>query len=150
MAPPSGFSRKEWTRQLGFEKFGRFGYVSQTKINPLLSYLEKGQIAATKCKKCGRTYFPPRADCLDDRHSALEWVVLDGKSNLVTFTKVFFAPPAFQPETPYLLGLAELSNGLRVFATISASVEEKQLKPGKEINLKAEKGARDNLVDGLD
>ncbi|TMI20903.1 Zn-ribbon domain-containing OB-fold protein [Candidatus Bathyarchaeota archaeon] len=119
--------------------------MSQTKINPLLSYLEKGQIAATKCEKCGRTYFPPRADCLDDRHSALEWVVLDGKSNLVTFTKVFFAPPAFQPETPYLLGLAELSNGLRVFAPISASVEEKQLKPGKEMNLKAAKGARDNL-----
>src|SRR5881409_629264 len=86
----SGFSRKEWTRQLGFEKFGRFGYVSQTKINPLLSYLEKGQIAATKCKKCGRTYFPPRADCLDCRHSTIEWVVLDGKSSLITFTQVFF------------------------------------------------------------
>ena len=130
---------------MGFEKFGRFGYVSQTKINPLLSYLEKGQIATTKCKKCRRTYFPPRADCLDDRHSGIEWVVLDGKSNLVTFTKVFFAPPAFQPETPYLLGLAELSNGLRVFAPISASVDEKQLKPGTELNLKVAKGARDNL-----
>ena len=119
--------------------------MSQTKINPLLSYLEKGQIAATKCKECERTYFPPRADCPDDRHSAIEWVVLDGKSNLVTFTKVFFAPPAFQPETPYLLGLAELSNGLRVFAPISASVDEKQLKPGTELNLKVAKGARDNL-----
>ena len=119
--------------------------MSQTKINPLLSYLEKGQIAATKCKKCGRTYFPPRADCLDDRHSAIEWVVLDGKSNLVTFTKVFFAPRAFQLEAPYLLGLAELSNGLRVFAPISASVDEKQLKPGTELNLKVAKGARDNL-----
>src|SRR5712691_8778591 len=104
---------------MGFEKFGRFGYVSQTKINPLLSYLEKGQIAATRCKKCGRTYFPPRAECLDDRQSTVEWVVLDGKTSLITFTKVFFAPPAFQPETPYLLGLAELSNGLRIFAPIS-------------------------------
>src|SRR6266700_1819757 len=56
----------EGVASLGFEKFGRFGYVSQTKINPLLSYLEKGQIAATRCKKCGRTYFPPRAECLDD------------------------------------------------------------------------------------
>ena len=130
---------------MGFEKFGRLGYVSQTKINLLLSYLEKGQIAATKCKKCGRTYFPPRADCLDDRHSAIEWVVLDGKSSLVTFTKVFFAPSAFQPETPYLLGLAELSNGLRVFAPISPSVDAKQLKPGTELSLNVAKGSRDNL-----
>ena len=130
---------------MGFEKFGRFGYVSQTKINPLLSYLEKGQIAATRCKKCGRTYFPPRADCLEDRQSTMEWVVLEGKSSLITFTKVFFAPPAFQPETPYLLGLSELSNGLRVFAPISPSVDEKLLKPGKELNLKVAKGSRDNL-----
>jgi uncharacterized protein len=130
---------------LGFEKFGRSGYVSQTKINTLLSYLEKGQIAATKCKKCGRTYFPPRADCLDDRHSAMEWVVLDGKSKLITFTKVFFAPPAFQPETPYLLGLAELLDGLRVFAPISPSVAEQSLKPGVELSLTVAKGSHGNL-----
>jgi uncharacterized protein len=130
---------------MGFEKFGKFGYVSQTKIIPLLSYLEKGQIAATKCKSCGRTYFPPRADCLDDPHSVVEWVALDGKSSLVTFTKVFFAPPAFQPETPYLLGLARLSNGLRVFAPISPSVDERQLRPGMELSLKVAKGSRDNL-----
>jgi uncharacterized OB-fold protein len=71
--------------------------------------------------------------------------VLDGKSNLVTFTQVFFAPPAFQPETPYLLGLAELTNGLRVFAPISPTVDKKQLKPGVELNLKVAKGSRDNL-----
>jgi uncharacterized protein len=130
---------------LGFERFGRFGYVSQTKINTLLVYLEKGQIAATKCKKCGRMYFPPRADCLDDRHSAMEWVVLDGKSKLITFTKVFFAPPAFQPETPYLLGLAELVDGLRVFAPISPSVAEQSLKPGVELRLAVAKGSHDNL-----
>src|SRR5947199_10475306 len=98
MAPPSGFSRKEWTRQLGFEKFGRFGYVYQTKINPLLSYLEKGRIAATKCKKCERTYFPPRADCLDCIHSTIEWVVLYGKRNIRSFTNVIFAQHVLHPE----------------------------------------------------
>ena len=130
---------------MGFEKFGRFGYVSQTKVNPLLSYLEKGKIAATRCKKCGRKYFPPRADCLDCRHSIIEWVVLDGKSNLITFTQVFFAPPVFQPETPYLLGLAELASGSRVFAPISPTVDKEQLKPGLELNLRVAKGSRDNL-----
>ena len=130
---------------MGFEKFGRHGYVSQTKINPLLSYLEKGQVAATRCKKCGRTYFPPRADCLDDRQSEMEWIVLDGRSTLVTYTQVFFAPPEFQPETPYLLGLAELKNGLRVFAPISSTHSKEQLKPGTELELKVAKGSGDNL-----
>jgi uncharacterized OB-fold protein len=130
---------------LGFEKFGRIGYVSQTKINPMLSYLEKGQVAATKCKKCGRTYFPPRADCPDCRHSTIEWVVLDGKGTLITFTRVFFAPPAFQPEAPYLLGLAELSNGLRVFAPISHSLDKDQLRPGMGLELKVARGSGDNV-----
>jgi len=76
--------------------------------------------------------------------------VLDGKSNLITFTQVFFAPLAFQPETPYMLGLAELTNGLRVFAPISPTVDKKQLKPGVELNLKVAKGSRDNLYYWLD
>lgn len=130
---------------MGFEKFGRYGYVSQTKINPLLSYLEKGQVAATKCKKCGSAYFPPRADCKKCDHGTIEWVVLKGKGSLITFTKVFFAPPAFQGEAPYLLGLAELANGLRVFAPISPSANRGPLKPGMELTLRVAKGSHDNL-----
>lgn len=119
--------------------------MSQTKINPLLSYLEKGQIATTKCKNCGRTYFPPRADCLDCRHSAMDWILLDSRSSLVTFTRVFFAPPAFQSEAPYLLGLAELSEGLRVFAPISPALDKDNLKPGVELNLRVAKGSGENV-----
>jgi len=44
-----------------------------------------------------------------------------------------------------MLGLAELTNGLRVFAPISPTVDKKQLKPGVELNLKVAKGSRDNL-----
>jgi uncharacterized protein len=130
---------------MGFEKFGRFGYVSQTKINPFLSYLEKGQVAATKCKKCGSTYFPPRADCKKCDHGTIEWIVIEGKSSLVTFTRVFFAPPAFQGEVPYLLGLAELANGLRVFAPISPAADKGPLKTGMELTLRVAKGSHDNL-----
>jgi uncharacterized OB-fold protein len=121
---------------LGFEKYGRFGYVSQTKIAPLVSYLEKNQIMATKCKKCGILYFPPRGDCAKCRHSEIAWVPIEGRGRLVTFTEVYFAPPAFQDSTPYLLGLAELADGLRVFAPISNDVDRKDLKPGLELVLR--------------
>jgi uncharacterized OB-fold protein len=121
---------------LGFEKFGRFGYVSQTKIALLVSYLEKNQIMATKCKKCGTVYFPPRADCPKCRESEITWVPIEGKGRLVTFTEVYFAPPAFQDSAPYLLGLAELKDGLRVFAPISHQVDRKSLKPGLGLVLK--------------
>ncbi len=66
----------------------------------------------------------------------MEWAPIDGSSKLVTFTEVHFAPPAFQPDTPYLLGVAELKNGLRVFAPISRELEWSKLKPGMELTLR--------------
>lgn len=121
---------------MGFEKFGQSGYVSQTKVAPLVSYLEKGIVAGTRCKKCDRLYFPPRVDCLTCRNSDFEWVPIEGKAKLVTYTRVFFGPPAFEQSTPYLLGLAEFDNGLRVFAPISSDLDLRELRPGLELALK--------------
>jgi len=121
---------------LGFEKFGKYDYVSQTKILPMLAFLEKNQIPATKCGKCGTVSFPPRADCPKCRSNAAEWIQIDGHAKLVTFTTVHFAPPQFQQNTPYMLGVAELAKGLRVFAPISSEVGQDGLKPGMKLVLK--------------
>jgi len=121
---------------LGFEKFGQSAYLSQTKVTPLVSYLEKGVVAGTRCKNCGKLYFPPRVDCLDCRKSEVEWVPIDGKVKLVTFTQVYFAPPAFEQSTPYILGLAEFDSGLRVFAPVNGDIDLKELKPDLELVLK--------------
>ncbi len=121
---------------MGFEKFGKSGYVSQTKILALLSFLEKDQIPATRCTECKTLSFPPRADCPNCRSSKIQWVPMDGSCRLVTFTEVHFAPPAFQSDTPYSLGVAELNNGLRVFAPISRELERRMLKPGIKLVLK--------------
>ena len=121
---------------LGFEKFGQSPYISQTKVTPLISYLEKGIVAGTRCKNCGKLYFPPRADCLDCRKSEVEWVPIEGKAKLVTFTEVYFGPPAFEQSTPYVLGLAEFDYGLRVFAPIGRGVDRKELRPNLELVLK--------------
>ena len=124
---------------MGFEKFGQSGYVSQTKVTPLISYLEKGIVTATRCQKCGRLYFPPRVDCLTCRNSSVDWVPLVGKARLVTFTEVHFGPPAFEQSTPYLLGLAEFDTGVRVFAPISHDSSLSDLKPNMEFVLKPRK-----------
>lgn len=130
---------------MGFEKFGKFGYVSQSKVAPMISFLEKDRLPATRCRKCKTLYFPPRADCQKCRNSSVDWVSLDGGCTLVTFTEVHFAPPQFRAETPYLLGLAELKEGPRVFAPIDGNIEKSTLKPGTRMVLRVVKRSGEGL-----
>lgn len=64
---------------------------------------------------------------------------------MVTFTEVHFAPPQFQAEAPYLLGLAELTEGPRVFAPVDNNIERSTLKPGTRMVLRVVKRSGDGL-----
>ncbi len=75
----------------------------------------------------------------------MDWVPLDGNCTLVTFTEVHFAPPQFQQETPYLLGLAELEEGPRVFAPIDKFIKRAALKLGMPMVLRVVKRSGDGL-----
>lgn len=130
---------------MGFEKFGKFGYVSQTKVASMISFLEKDQLPGTRCKKCKTLHFPPRADCQHCRSNSMDWVPLDRNCTLVTFTEVHFAPPQFQAEAPYLLGLAELKEGPRVFAPIDKTIDRAKLKPGVPMVIRVVKRNGNNL-----
>ncbi len=123
----------------GFEKFGKHGYVSQSKINTIIDYLEKGELMGTQCEECNSLYFPPRADCPRCRGDKMTWLPIDNKCKLITFTEVHFGPPEFQKDTPYILGLAEMDQGTRIFAPISEGFDKTTLKPGLELTLRPTK-----------
>ncbi|MFQ5758810.1 MAG: Zn-ribbon domain-containing OB-fold protein [Candidatus Bathyarchaeia archaeon] len=107
---------------MSFEEFGEISYTTETKVADFVNRLEKGEIAATKCKRCGRLYFPPRADCADCLSRDMEWIPLSGRGKLITYTIAYFAPVGF--EAPYTLALAELDEGARVFTRISKEVKK--------------------------
>ena len=56
-----------------FKKFGTVSFTAITKTNDFVGNLEQGKITGTKCKKCGLTFFPPRADCYQCLASDMEW-----------------------------------------------------------------------------
>ncbi|MCK7504752.1 MAG: hypothetical protein MZV70_12145 [Desulfobacterales bacterium] len=43
-----------------FKKFGTVSFTSLTKTNDFIDYLEKGKIAGTRCKDCGRVFSAAR------------------------------------------------------------------------------------------
>ena len=120
---------------MSFERFGFISYVSQTKIGEFTEYLKNNRLMGTKCKKCGKVYFPPRGDCTSCLGEEIEWVEIQGEGKLVTFTQVNFAPTGFQKDVPYILALGQLNSGQYVFARFSKDVSLEQLKIGMALQL---------------
>lgn len=78
--------------------------------------LKQGKILATKCRKCGKLYFPPTADCSNCLSSDMEWVELSNEATIETFTYVVVRPTTFQQEKPYTVAIGRLKEGVRVLA----------------------------------
>jgi len=130
---------------LGFEKFGWVSYTSQTRISKFIDYLQEGKILGTQCKECGSVQFPPRAHCVKCFSSNFEWIELTGNCVLITYTKVDATPSMFKDQAPYVLGLAELSEGPKVFAWIDKTIPDNQINIGMKLKLQTRNLANGNL-----
>jgi uncharacterized OB-fold protein len=120
---------------MSFDKFGKIGYISETKVADFVKYLKKGKIKATRCRKCGQLYFPPRADCPDDLSTDMTWEELSGRCKLLTYTTAYFAPTGFQEDLPYVLALAQCEEGVKVYACLTKDLNESKIRIGMDLKL---------------
>ena len=98
--------------------------------------LEEGKVYATKCQKCGLLHFPPVADCGSCGSSELNWTVLCGNGELVTFTQVFVKPASFSGESNYIVAIAQLDEGVKALAWLTG-IERENVKVGMKVKLVA-------------
>ena len=87
------------------------------------TYLEEGKLMANRCPHCQKTYLPVRSVCPDCLGTDLEWKELAGKGRLAAFTAVHIGPTfmnqeGFGRDKPYLTGLVELEEGVRISARL--------------------------------
>lgn len=94
------------------------------RISKFWEGLKEGKIYATKCEKCGKTHFPPVADCGDCGTSNIRWVELDGKAEIETFTQVVAKPPSFSKEPLYIIAVAKLREGVKALAWLTGVKRE--------------------------
>jgi uncharacterized OB-fold protein len=118
-------------------------YISQIKVNRFVDELAAGRFMATVCKKCGKKYYPPLADCSHCMQSDMEWRQINGRGILGTFTKIYVPPDHFavrQPLMPFSsiqfepcpIGLLEVEDGLRIMGWIP-KVDVKKIKVGMKM-----------------
>ena len=115
-----------------FQKFGTVSFASLTKVNDFIEFLEGGKVMGTRCKDCGKVFFPPRADCCACFSSKMDWFTVEGKGKLITFSKLEFAPLGFEKDVPYAIALVDYGN-YKVFGRISPNMALENVKVGMEM-----------------
>lgn len=120
---------------MSFGEFGKISYISETKVADFVKYLKEGKIMATRCSRCGKLYFPPRADCPDDLSTDMTWQELSGRCKLLTYTTAHFAPTGFQDDLPYTIALARCEEGVKAYALLSKEMNENEIRIGMDLRL---------------
>ena len=131
---------------MGFEKFGLVSYASQSRIANFVEYLDKGKIYGTRCKECGKLQFPPRAHCSKCLSTNFEWVPVLNQCVLITYTMVEAAPLSFIERAPYMLGLAQFTEGPKVFAWMDTAIAESEVSIGMKLRLRILQLSNGNLA----
>ena len=119
---------------MGFEKFGTVSFTAQTKVDKFVDLLDEGKVAGTKCKGCGKTYFPPRADCHNCLSSDMEWFEISGPGQLISFSTLIYAPTGFEDDLPYTIALAQFDD-VKVFGRMSKDLKEEDMEIGMDLEV---------------
>ena len=119
---------------MGFENFGTVSFTAEAKAADFITYLETGKVMATRCKKCGVSYFPPKMDCPKCLSSEVEWFEIRGNGKLLTYTIVNYGPTGFEADAPYILALGEF-DGVQILGRLSRDIEEKDIEVGMSLTV---------------
>jgi len=128
-----------------FSKFGTVSFADITHVNDFVSYLEQGKIMGTKCKECGRLFFPPRADCYHSLTSDMEWFEVSGTAKIVTFSTLQYAPVGFTDDLPYTIAVADYGD-YRVFGRMDRALSAEEISVGMSVKAVAEKTPNGQLT----
>ena len=118
---------------MGFENFGTVSFTTEAKVADFITQLEAGKVMATRCRKCGGSYFPPKADCPKCLSSDVVWFEVKSKGKLQSYTVVNYGPSGFENDAPYILALAAFDEGIQILARLSRDIEEKDIRVGMSL-----------------
>ncbi len=94
-------------------------------IEQFYKFTQQGKLMAGKCLNCGKMHLPPRPLCDNCYSRNFEWVVAPETGKLLTYTIIHIAPPQFQNLAPYVVGIVELENGLRIPGMIQGASQDR-------------------------
>ena len=86
---------------------------------PFWDGARKGKLMLQYDPTTRRYQFWPRPGSVWTGRRNLEWRETSGRGEIYAFTVTHLPPPGFEGQAPYLLGLVELDEGVRVVANLT-------------------------------
>ena len=105
--------------------------------------LKEGKVFTTKCRGCGKLFFPPQVDCPYCLKSEADWVKLSGDAEIEAFTHIVVRPATFQHYEPYTVAVGKLKEGVKVTAWLGG-FKMKDIKVGMPVKLVGKIGPEGN------
>ncbi len=118
-----------------FKWFGKVNFSPCTKVSEFARHLKDGRLMGSRCRACGASSFPPRADCADCMSGAFEYVPRSGRGTLLTYSRISAAPTGFEDLVPYTVGVVDLEEGGRLLAWVGETIPEGSLKIGMALQV---------------
>lgn len=86
-------------------------------------FLSEERLMGSRCRHCSTLFIPPRPVCIECYSSEMDWVEMKGKGKLAAFTCIAIGPPfmakeGYDRKHPYVSGVVELEEGVKVVARI--------------------------------
>jgi uncharacterized protein len=91
---------------------------------PFWDAVEAGRLTTTRCRACGFLTFPPKPICPDCWTTDVEYIELSGRGTLRSYTEINVAPAVFRDEAPYVIGIIDLDEDVRLLSRVQATWDE--------------------------
>ena len=105
------------------------------------------KIMGVKCSKCNLVIVPPRSICSKCYSKLDEYVELDGKGTLLTYTVVHYVPPVEGLKPPFAYGVIQLDGADTGFTHILGEVDLQSIDVGMRVEAVFNENRQGNILD---
>ncbi|MCM3740037.1 Zn-ribbon domain-containing OB-fold protein [Oceanobacillus luteolus] len=107
--------------------------VYDEESKPFWEGLNNDELLIQQCRSCHKNIFYPRSFCPNCFSEEIQWKKASGKGKIYSYTVVHHAFGPFKEETPFIVGIVELDEGVRMLTRIIG--ERNQVQIDKEVTV---------------
>jgi uncharacterized OB-fold protein len=107
------------------------------------------RLIGSRCPICGKIFFPHRTICRACGYRKLEDYKLSEKGKVLTFTVIRSPPKGYERNAPYVVGIVELNEGVKVISQI-VDCDPEELQIGTPVELvfrKVKEGGKEGIIE---